>query len=477
MQTRGRLSDRHGAPIRIPLRPTPNQGLAASSIQVDSALLSEAGAAAAAFDADLQIQNLERRTIEARLSFAPEGRQAASGVILSLGPLESVEAPNALRDWFRSQGESGALSLVATDGAPALIQMTARAYVREAADRAPLGWSRDGGTASRFATGLSETDDSQTEIQASNTTSETESFTIHLRSSVGSLLGVREGLSLAPGESGRWTLRELFPEAFGEGLTVGFAPQSGSSLPIAAASVTDVSTGSLVSVAAERPASLLYLPVAGRTAGSGDTFLSSDATLANAGERTIEVRARFLQKGLDNTVAPRATLVLGAGEARPIRDVLSSLFGMTEVAGFLEVSSNDASVLAACRLTARAEGMPGMAGTSVHPILADRFSTRSVLIGAASSVGLLNPNATSLVVRLHLRDLQGGALGETSVVVPAGGSIEIPLAGLAGEAAAWHESGTILNIESDIRHFAYPVGVDSMRPRSGGVPPREGIVR
>jgi hypothetical protein len=476
MDTRGLLASRRRPPIRIPLRPAVTVGT--SSIQVASASLAGSDGLPTGLATDLTLENLGMETIEARVSFAPSSGVVLPAMRLSLSPMESLVVPDCLGQWFGMPEASGALTLEAPEGT---VSMSARTYLWEGGSgegRLSSLLSREEGEATRFVAGLSQTDSFSTLIRAANMTVAREVFAVRLRSAGGVIVGAREGLSIASGESGEWTLRELFPEAYGEGLTMELSAGVGSNLPAVRAAVTDLRTGSRVTLAAERAGARVYLPVNGRTAGSGDTFFSSDVAFANTGGRPLAVRVRFLERQLENTAARTATLLLGPGETLAIEDVLGKLFGLTEVAGFLEASSEQAELVVAARQAARSESAAGTVRATIATVTPERFSTRSLLLAAvpgralaASRVGLLNPDDAPLPAVLRWLDPMGAVLAETAVVVPGRGIIEV-----AGDAAAAVPGGAV-RVEAERPHFAFLLGIDRTRPVPGEIPPRERVVR
>ena len=318
--------------------------------------------------------------------------------------------------------------------------------------------------------GLAETDGYSTTIEAFNGSARGQAFAVRLRSGQGVLLGVREGLELAAGESRHWSVSELFPQARGEALTLELSADAGSALPLSTVAVTDLRTESAVAFAPERPASRAYVPVSGRVAGAGDTFVSSDIAVCNPSEKAVTVRVGFLQRDLDNTVSPAATLRLAPRQTRVIADVVGALFGLSEVSGFLEVVSDEPGVVLAASRMARSEGGPGSVGAATQPVFPERFSMRSVVRepatgqGRRSAVGLLNPADSPLAIVLRWLDLGGRIVAETTSVIPARGTFVVPV---ESAAARWAD---VLVIEGDGPHFAFPAGVDRIGSAFGRDP-------
>jgi hypothetical protein len=464
MQTRGFLSRRHRLPIRIPSRPTLGRGPASASIRIDSDGLDGSGDLRGRIATDLRIENREPRAVEARISFVPGNGQASEAVHVTLEPLGSLDVPDVFARWFGNAAGSGTLSLETDESAA--VTMTARTY-------ALPGGSREPG---RLATGLAESDDFSTDVEALNPSSEPLVFGASLYSRSGALLGTREGLALDAGQNREWSLRELFPEAAGEGLTLRIASPAGGALPTTQTTVTDLRTESRWTLAAELPVERLYLPAAGRTAGAGGTYLSTDVTLANSGERASAVTVRFLERDLENAAPASTTLLLGPRESRAIDDVIGALFGMTEVSGFLEVSADEPVIVAAESETARADGIPGGVGAGITAITPMRFSSRSDLRSSAAGLGslrveLLNPGQAPLPVILQWLDAQGRILAETASLVPGRGSV------VAGGDEPAIRGATSIVIESDRPHFAFPVSAGKILALSGDASPRERVIR
>ncbi len=426
---------------------------------VDSGWLSEP-AERSVLVTDVRLENLEPRAIEARLLFAPSTGGPLRSIAFLLGPFDVLELPDPFGGSRVEAAGSATLSVETREGLPAPVLIGARAYART--DRAPAA------STSRFATGLSHDGDFSADVEAFNTTTQAQDFRVSLTSGRGELLGVREGLSLAPGESASWSLSELFPEVSGVGMTIGLAPERGSTMPAARAGVTDLRTENRVPIAAERPVSRIFLPVDGWTAGAGDTFLASDAAIGNTGARRLAVRVRFLEADRENEEAPSVTLVLEPGEARQVQDVLRTLFGLTGVTGLLQVDAEEPALVAASRGTARSTESTGTLGTPDPPILPDRFATESLLVapagsGAITRVGLMNPDELGLPVVLRWVNESGTIVGETATVVPGSGWIEV-----AHEGAT--EEGTMVLVTSGRPHFAMAVGAGRIRSLSGNDP-------
>jgi hypothetical protein len=381
---------------------------------------------------------------------------------LLLEPFGAVDLSDAFGGDSPAQG-AGTLSVESADGGPAALSIRARVFAWPDRNSAP--------PRAVFAPGLAQGGDFSTDIEAFNTSARLLRFRISLASPDGSILGVRDGLSLAPGESASWALEELFPGIAGDALSVGISPERGSGVPAARAAVTDLRTGSRVAVAAAGPASRVFLPVVGWTPGSGDASFASDVVVGNFGAGRLAIRARFLEADRENVDPPSVLVPLEAGETRRIRDVLRTLFGLTGVTGLLELDAGEPSLVSAARMTARSAGSPGTFGAPDDPILESRFSTESLIAaskgsGALSRVGLINPGELALPVLLRWADASGTVVAETAAVVPGSSWIDVVHEGATGEA-------TMVLITSGRPHFALIPPTDKISGRTGGIPERE----
>jgi hypothetical protein len=462
MKTRHLLSTRHGQPFRIPMRAP---GSRSTAIHVDSAWLSDP-ASSGRLVTDVRLQNPRARTVEGRLVLAPAGAAAPLAMRFLLGPYESIGLSDAFGAGSPGEG-AGTLSVESADGLPTGLSIRARVFGRPDRDPAP--------SRAIFAAGLAQGGDFSSDLETFNTSAQPLSFGISLAASDGRVVGVRGGLSLAPGESASWALAELFPGVSGDALSLGLSPERGSSAPAARASVTDLRTGSRVPVAAASPASRIFLPVVGWTAGGGDASFASDLVLGNVGARRLAVRARFLEANRENVRPPAVVLHLEAGETKRIEDVLGTLYGLAGVTGLLELDAGEPSLVVAASKTARSAGSPGTYGAADDPIREDRFSTESLLAapqgsGALSRVGLVNPGELALPVLLRWVDASGTVVAETAAVVPGSSWIDVVHEGAAGEA-------TMVLITSGRPHFALIPPAVKMSGRPGGFSERERAAR
>ena len=458
MAARGLLSMRHGVTIRIPSRPVIG-GVRTTSVSTASAFVAGSGGAGASAT-DLTVENLEPRTVEALLSFTSASGRAASPLRLLLEPFETREILDVLSELV----EDGTFRIEAADGSEASFALSARSYSREVSSRERF----DSG--SEFLAGLAQTDAYDALLEANGGGARPEPLTAILRSADGSVLATAS-LEL-PASGARWILSELFPEAWGDGLSLEIAAPAGSPVPDARAVVTDLRTGNRIEVEASRPADRLFLPAAGRTVTRGGSSLATDATILNATDSPVSVRLRFLERDRDNANAETAGLRLGPRESRRIEDVLGTFFGRVEVAGTLEIASQRGAVVVVGTETARVEGEPGTVRTRVSPVEAWKFARTSVLTssdGRLGRIAVFNPDEGPLAAVVRWLGVDGTIVSETSVVVPSRGSVTAE----AGSAA----SSDRALVETERPHFAFADRAGTIAGGSGEVPLRTRVAR
>jgi hypothetical protein len=173
---------------------------------------------------DLEIENREPRSVAARLLFQGEnGFEASAPLVLDAG--EILPIADALSSWLRAPEVAGTLTLEAAEDGGALPLLSGRVYPRRNAPEAAARAQSPGDTgASRWIVDLSQARGETSEIVAVNRTASPLAFEARLQSSGGTLLSLREGLSIPAGESRAWSLEELFGFVEGEGLTLRSPP-------------------------------------------------------------------------------------------------------------------------------------------------------------------------------------------------------------------------------------------------------------
>ncbi len=470
MDTRDLLSQRRGETVWLrPRRAVRSAG--AASLDIPPDLFDGRDGGRGPVTIDLEIENREPRAVSARLVFEAEnGSEAAAALELRAGETRTIR--DAVSGWLGAPEGPGTLTVSSAGDPPASLLVSARVYPRR--DLVPASRER---AARRWIADLSESGAFTSEVEGVNRTGAVETFSLRLRSSGGEVLAVRDGLTLEPGESRAWSLAELFGAVERESLTLEAESAADAALPEIRAAVTDWASGDRVAYPAVLPSARHFLPAAGRTAGSGDTFFATDVVLANAGRQMLAVRASFFETNRDNSSAPTAVLLLGAGESRRIPDVLGTLFGVEATSGFLELSANSSDLVVSARQTARSESTPGTVVAPLSPVGEDALASRTLLIAASTegvatpSIGLFNPGTHPLPAVLEWQGEDGAILGESTVVLPPRGLEEAAAPeGISGPASS-------VRVRSEGAHFVYVVRADRLGGRTDGIVPRQRVVR
>ncbi len=327
---------------------------------------------------DLTIENLEAREIEVLLSFTSFSGKTPPLQRLRLEPFATRE----MVDVLSGLPEDGTFRVEAADGSRASLALRARSYMASG----PVRRTADSGAS--FLAGLSQTDAFDVLVEARGSASSSSSVTMRLRSADGRLIGVQETRIPAAGDV-RWSLADLFPDAWGEGLSLELVGSVGSPAPDVRAEVTDLRTGSRVDVQATRAVERSYLPATARTVTPSGSSLATDATILNPSDSPLSVRLLFLEDDRDNGAAPVAALRLGAGESRSIEDILGTFFGVAEASGILEIEADRRVLVVFGTQTVRSEGTRARSGRLSRPSIPtgspERACSRSRREGSAGS--------------------------------------------------------------------------------------------
>ena len=223
----------------------------------------------------------------------------------------------------------------------------------------------------------------------------------------------------------RRSLADLFPDAWGEGLSLELVGSVGSPAPDVRAEVTDLRTGSRVDVQATRAVKRSYLPATARTVTPSGSSLATDATILNPSDSPLSVRLLFLEDDRDNGAAPVAALRLGAGESRSIEDILGTFFGVAEASGILEIEADRRVLVVFGTQTVRSRGDAGTFRSTLAPFDPDRLARTSVLTasdGRLGRIAIFNPEAAPVPAVVRWVGADGMIVMETSLVVPPRGS-------------------------------------------------------
>lgn len=400
------------------------------------------GGGGVVFLTDVIIENPNAVGVTANLVFFPVGGGATSQVPLSLSARETRSLPDVVANLFGVTASFGALRLDPSVSAAAPLRMTSRTYDR--VGEGSFGMAVSGLAAStsstepRFVTGLARTDAYRTNLGAVNLSNDSQGFAVVLRGSDGAVVGTSPAVTLSPGGQWQVGLQDLFPSAFGTGMTAEFraVSGSGSGVPFAYASLVDNLSGDPTYFPSLPSARLLFLPVLSKVTGRGGALFESDLTVANASDEPALVTVTFWERGRDNTTgAPRAFIGLAARETRRIEDALGALFGLVETYGAARLESS-APFVASERISTVSPTTPGTVGQQVDPIPSDGFAPRASILGLRqdtafrSNVGLVNPSDATASIGLTLRRGDGSVLAQGAVALPARGMTLASLAAL-----------------------------------------------
>lgn len=421
------------------------------------------------FVTDLHLENTRTTSVQATLYFHPKGGGTPLQMPLTLGPGEVRTLPDVLQN-FGVVSDLGALCLQ-VKGSPTGLRMTSRTYDQigdGTYGQAVTGRPSDNSAGSRFVTGIAQTSDFRTNLGAVNTTSGVETFVIRLRANDGSLIG-SPIVTLPAGTQMQWPVQQLFPTASGKGMTAEFRPVSGLA-PVAYAAVADNLSQDPTYYSAASPASEIYLPVVARVHGAGGTLFSSDVSLTNIGEAPELITATFLQSDLETATPLTITFTLDPFATRQMDDALGDLSGLSDAYGSLRLeSSGGATLVASERISTPSPTTPGTVGQQVDPVTPSGFFPRGSLLGLRqdsafrSNIGLLNPLATTALVKLVLKVEGGASLDSATISLPPGRYVQKGLAALFP--AAPFSEGKVLSISLDAgtsQIFAFASVIDNV---------------
>ena len=175
-----------------------------------------------------------------------------------------------------------------------------------------------------------------------------------------------------------------------------------------------------------------WLPSSAHKQGAGGAFYTTDLTLANTGISDLTFVLKFLGNGADGSAGAEQKFSLAAGRSVTYADVLSSVFGLTDAFGALEIRSASSSLAAISQ--SWTPGYGGTFGQSV-PVTAENELIRSgaprsilaVREDASFRTNLFVANATSgaLAVVVALLAESGAQLGSGSYTVPPLGMVQV----------------------------------------------------
>ena len=181
------------------------------------------------------------------------------------------------------------------------------------------------------------------------------------------------------------------------------------------------------------PSRTWIVPSSAHAPGARGAFYTTDLTLANSGEAEAFVTIRFLGHDADGTNGPVRDVAVAAGATLPLRDVLGSLFGLTEGYGALLVTATTPDLVVVAETSTPSAG-GGVFGQGVPAVPAASFTSpgSTLWIGGIredasfrTNLVLANPASGPVTVRAELRDEDGTSLASGSWDLPPLGMTQV----------------------------------------------------
>ncbi len=168
-------------------------------------------------------------------------------------------------------------------------------------------------------------------------------------------------------------------------------------------------------------------------AGADGAFWTSDLVLHNRGGAPAPVTLKFLGNSRDGMSGPEKSFTLDPFQTVTYADVLSSVFGIADDAGALEVlTPSDQLTVRSRTFTAAAGGTvgDGLPGVRRSAFFTDQTSPSPVLTGLTeddrfrSNLILVNGTAAPLDVLVAAIDSSGAPIGSRDYTLPPLGMIQ-----------------------------------------------------
>jgi sugar lactone lactonase YvrE len=175
------------------------------------------------------------------------------------------------------------------------------------------------------------------------------------------------------------------------------------------------------------------VPTLAHIGGADGSFWTSDLILHNRGSAPAPVTLKFLGNARDGTSGPESSFTLDPFQTVTYADVLSSVFGIADDAGALEVlTPSDQLTVRSRTFTTAAGGTigDGIPGVRQGSFFTDQTSPGPVLIGLReddqfrSNLILVNATAAPLVVHVAATDESGAPIGSRDYPLPPLGMIQ-----------------------------------------------------
>lgn len=169
----------------------------------------------------------------------------------------------------------------------------------------------------------------------------------------------------------------------------------------------------------------LYLPVVATVAGQAGTDFHTDARIVNRSGATANLTLEYFRNGAGGSTGPTATaaIEIAANEQAVLDDMATELFGVTNGAGGVKISS-DQTVSAVARIYNDqrdagegtfgqfVQGLPMSGALQAGTIAFLSNEDPATGAGFRTNIGWFNPNASPVDVVLRGWDTSGALLGE-----------------------------------------------------------------
>ena len=170
-----------------------------------------------------------------------------------------------------------------------------------------------------------------------------------------------------------------------------------------------------------------FVPSVAHIAGADGSFWTSDLVLHNRAGSPAQVTLKFLGNSRDGTSGPEKSFTLDPLQTVTYADLLSSVFGIADDAGAVEIlTPSDELTVRSRTFTAAAGGTvgDGLPGVRQSTFFTDQTSPSPVMIGLReddrfrSNIILVNGTAASLDVLVSAFDSSGATIGIKSYTLP-----------------------------------------------------------
>jgi PKD repeat protein len=400
------------------------------------------------------------------------GRPATRTVTIL--PKATLTYDNALRDLFGVTSGAAALSIEATQqvGAPQL-RVSSRTFTGsnggtygQYVPDCPDGTS----AATAYVTGLVSNPSSRSNIGFVNDSQAAATVQLFLIGSEGTIVSTAT-LSLPKGSLVQQPLTAIFP---------GLPPLDGATLKItstsaavhAYASIVDNTSQDPIFISAIAPpaGTVLIIPAAAKTAGSGTTFWRSDVTLFNSAAAQVSVTLKFLVAGADNRAVTGRQILLPSGHTVTINDVVSWLGGGASTGAVEMTWTGDTAPVVSSRTYTTRSGDTGTFGQSIAASPLSGFSRLQYVTGLRSdpafrtNIGFVNREAAAATAAVVLLRADGTIAATTTVTLQPKSQLQFALSQLFTTVDASTLGSFTIRMESPVDMLVYGSVVDN---RSG----------